>query len=96
MSFDGTRYGVPWMYSGREVLVRLIRGFVEIWSEGHLVARHEQTHRIRAVVMLPGQYAGLHSALGHAQPRPVARQIPAEQVEAGSLDLYERLGEVSA
>lgn len=96
VSFDGARYGVPWKYSGREVMVRLIRGFVEIWSEGSLIARHEQTHRTRAVVMLPGQYAGLHTAQGHAHPRPVARQIPADQVEARPLDLYERLAEVSA
>jgi transposase len=96
VSFDGVRYGVPWTYSGREVMVRLLRGFVEIWADGQLIARHEQIHRSRAVVMLPGQYAGLHTAQGHAHPRPVARQIPAEQVETRSLDLYDRLAEVGA
>lgn len=96
VSFDGVRYGVPWAYSGREVAVRLLRGRLEVWFDGRLIAEHPQVHRSRAVVMLPGQYAGLQAAQGHATARPCARQIPLETVEARSLDLYDRLVEVSA
>ena len=96
VSFDGVRYGVPWAYSGREVAVRLLRGRLEVWFDGRLVAEHSQVHRSRAVVMLPGQYAGLQAAQGHAAARPCARQVPMETVETLSLDLYDRLAEVSA
>jgi len=95
VSFDGVRYGVPWVYSNREAMVRLLRGQVEIWIDGVFIARHEQAYR-RAIVRLPGQYEGLKAAQGHASPRPAARQIPAEQVETRSLELYDRLAEVSA
>jgi len=95
VSYDGVRYGVPWVYSRREAMVRLLHGQVEIWIDGVVVARHEQVHR-RAVVRLPGQYEGLKAAQGYAFPRPAARKIPAEQVETRSLELYDRLAEVGA
>jgi len=95
VSCDGVRYGVPWVYSHREAMVRQMRGWVEIWIDGVMIARHEQTYR-RAVVRLPGQYEGLKEAQGHAFPRPAARKIPAEQVETRPLELYDRLAEVGA
>jgi len=58
VSFDGVRYGVPWVYSNREAMVRLLRGQVEIWIDGVFIARHEQAYRL-AIVRLPGQYEGL-------------------------------------
>jgi len=73
----------------------LLHGQVEIWVDGVLITRHEQVHR-RAVVRLPGQYEGLKAAQGHAFPRPMACQISVEQVETRSLELYDRLAEVSA
>lgn len=84
VSYDDVRYVVPWVYSHREAMVRLLRGWVESWIDGVMIARHEQAHR-RAVVRLPGQYEGLKAAQGHAFSRPAARQIPAEQVETRSL-----------
>lgn len=95
VSYDGVRYGVPWAYSNREAMVRCMRGYVEIWIDGALVARHEQVYR-HALVRLPGQYEGLQTAQGYAYPRPAARQIAAEQVETRSLEWYERLLEVGA
>jgi len=95
VSYDGVRYGVPWVYSNREAMVRLLGGQVEIWIDGIMVARHEQA-RGRSLVRLPGQYEGLKAAQGHAFPRPAARQISAEQVETRPLELYDRLAEVGA
>ena len=34
VSYDGVKYGVPWHYSGRVVLVRQVLNQIEIWSEG--------------------------------------------------------------
>jgi transposase len=32
VSYDGVRYGVPWIYSGREATVRNCNGWIEIWT----------------------------------------------------------------
>jgi len=37
VSYDGVRYGVPWTYSGRDVKVRDINGFIEIYREQELI-----------------------------------------------------------
>jgi hypothetical protein len=36
VSYDGIRYGVPWRFSGHEVKVREVHGFVEIYHEKQL------------------------------------------------------------
>jgi len=62
LSCDGVRYGVPWRYSGREAKVRDINGFVEIYCEKQLIARHEKQYRSRTLVMCEDQYANLSTA----------------------------------
>lgn len=94
VSYDGVRYGVPWQYSGREVMVREVNGMLEIMVDGIPVAKHEKVHRSRAIVLCPGQYAGLKAANGYTHPRPQAKQILAQDVEIRSLEVYERLMEV--
>jgi transposase len=96
VSYGGVRYGVPWRHSGREVTVREVNGWVEIWAEGSCIARHQKVYRSRAMVFCENQYAGLATAQGYAYPRPQARQISPEQVEVRSLDVYEQLTEVGA
>lgn len=44
VSYDGVRYGVPWQYSGREVMVREVNGMLEIMVGGIPVAKHEKVH----------------------------------------------------
>lgn len=94
VSFDGVRYGVPWPYSGREVKVREINGFVEIYWEQERIARHKKQYRSRTLVMCEHQYAHLHAAQGYAYPRPRGIQIQAQDVEVRPLDVYERLAGV--
>ncbi|WP_439951016.1 Mu transposase domain-containing protein, partial [Neobacillus fumarioli] len=94
ISYDGVRYGVPWMYSGRDVDVRDLNGRIEILVNGVPIAIHKKVQRSRAVILCPGQYTGLTTANGHAHSRPQARQIAADDVEIRSLDVYERLVEV--
>jgi transposase len=96
VSYDGVRYGVPWLYSGREVAVCERRGNVEIWIGMKRIACHEKVSRSRAVVPYPNQYKGLSHAQGLPVPRPRARQIPIHEVEARSLKVYERLAGVNS
>ncbi|SDW99650.1 Transposase [Alicyclobacillus hesperidum] len=95
VSYDGVRYGVPWVYSRRVVNVRRVREKVEIWSEGVRIACHDASTCWGETVQLPGQYEGLASAGGYMRPRPMAYQIPMDTVEARPLDVYEALAEVA-
>jgi len=94
VSYDGVRYGVPWKYSGRDVKVRDINGFIEIYREQELIAQHKKQHRSRTLVMCEHQYANLSTAQGYAYPKPQGIRIPVQDVEVRSLDVYERLMEV--
>ncbi|MBR8661833.1 transposase, partial [Anoxybacillus rupiensis] len=96
VSYDGVRYGVPWRHSGREVTVREVNGWVEIWADGTCISRHQKVYRSRATVFCENQYAGLTTAQGYAYPRPQAQQISSQQVEVRSLDVYEQLTGVGA
>ena len=94
ISYDGVKYGVPWQYSGRTVLVRQMMNQLEIWSEGTRIALHEKSGRFNGLVRLPGQYAGLSTAQGVTGPLPIAKQIHAETVDRRSLAVYAALAEV--
>lgn len=96
VSYDGVRYGIPWQYSGREVKVREIGEYVEIYWENRLIARHRKQYRSRIYVMCENQYANLRSLQGYAYPKPRGIQIPVQDVEVRSLAVYERLVEVGA
>ncbi|MHB1630471.1 MAG: Mu transposase domain-containing protein [Bacilli bacterium] len=94
VSFDGVRYGVHWRYSGQGVLVRQVGQRIEIWHEGQCIAHHDKSGQWGGLVRLPGQYEGLKAAEGVIKPKPLAREIPAPQVEKRSLAMYEELAEV--
>lgn len=96
VSYDGVRYGIPWRFSGREVQVREVNGFVEIYYEKQLLARHEKKYRSRTLVMCENQYTNLSTSQGYAYPKPQGLQTPAQDVEVRSLDIYDRLSEVGA
>lgn len=96
VSYDGVRYGVPWQFSGREVKVREVNGFVEIYYEDHLIAKHEKEYRSRTLVMCDHQYANLSTAQGYPYPKPQGIQVPIQDVEMRSLEVYEHLMEVSS
>lgn len=94
VSYDGVKYGVPWQYSGREVNVRDINGFIEIYWEKDLIARHEKRSRSRTMVMCEHQYANLNTSQGYAYPRPLGIRVPVQVVDVRPLDVYEKLAEV--
>lgn len=83
------RYGIPWRFSGHEVKVREVNGFVEIYHEKQLIVRHQKQYRSRMLVMCENQYANLSTAQGYAYPKPQGIQVPVQDVEVRSLDVYD-------
>jgi len=69
VSYDGVRYGVPWTYSGRDMNMKDINGFVEIYWDKELIVLHKKQHRSWTLVMFEHQYANLVTAQGHAYPK---------------------------
>jgi len=94
VSYDGVRYGVPWPHSGREVTVRDVGGFIEIYREQQLIARHKKQAQSRTLAMCERQYANLSTTQGNVYPKPLGIRIPVQDVEVRSLEVYERLMEV--
>ena len=94
LSFDGVRYGVPWQYSGKEVVVRDKNSKIEILYEGKVIATHEKHYRSRSVVFIKDQYKGLKEADGMIYPKPIAIISSFLEVEKRSLGIYESLLEV--
>jgi len=61
ISFDGSRYSVPWQYAGKEVWVRTVRGVeLEIYAQnGELIARHDLASKKGTLNMKKEHYEGL-------------------------------------
>ncbi|KKC30566.1 hypothetical protein EV203_13712 [Caldanaerobacter subterraneus] len=95
LSYDGVRYGVPWQYSGKEVVVREKNGKIEILYDSKVIAVHDKRYRSRSTVFLKDQYKGLKAAEGMFYPRPKAIKLFSLEVERRSLSLYESLAEVT-
>ncbi|KYO66713.1 IS21 family transposase [Thermovenabulum gondwanense] len=91
LSFGGVRYGVPWQYSGKEVVVRDKHGKIEILYDGKVIATHEKQYRSRATVYAKNQYTGLKEAEGMLYPNPRAYKVSSLEVEKRSLGVYESL-----
>jgi hypothetical protein len=94
LSFDGVRYGVPWQYSGKEVVVKDLNGKIEISYNGKVISTHEKHFRSRTTVYAKNQYAGLKEAEGMLYPNPRAYKVSSPEVEKRSLGVYESLLEV--
>lgn len=61
ISFDGSRYSVPWQYAGKSVWVRSVRGLeLEIYAQnGALIARHDLASKKGTLNMKKEHYEGL-------------------------------------
>ncbi|AEM77865.1 IS21 family transposase [Thermoanaerobacter wiegelii] len=95
LSYDGVRYGVPWQYSGKEVVVREKNGKIEVLYDSKIIAVHDKHYRSGSPVFLKDQYKGLKAAEGLLYPRPKAIKLFSLEVERRSLSLYESLAEVT-
>ena len=77
-----------------EVKVREVSGYIEIYFDKQLIAQHQKQYRSRKLVMCENQYTNLSTAQGYAYPKPRGFQVPEQDVEVRSLDVYDRLAEV--
>jgi hypothetical protein len=92
LSYQGVRYGVPWIYSGQELWVREGKDGIEIVKEGKVVATHHQSYSVGTSLWLRNQYQGLQEKEGKIYPPPHAWKVNPEEVEIRPLAVYERWG----
>ena len=85
VAWDGSRYGVPWSWSGNMVQVGVDAGMVEIWSGAERLAVHPRAHRRGQRLTLPGQWDGLVNGETRPKREALAVQVSAQQVERRSL-----------
>ena len=91
VSWQGSRYSVPWRYAGKEVWVREQDRNVEVRCGAELIARHAPAVRHHQVVTRREHHEGI--PLGNKQTGKtlIHMQQSAPVVERRSLDAYERL-----
>lgn len=95
VSFNGTKYGVPWRYCGHEVKVaQLEEEILVVDVDGVVVERHGVCYRSRRHVFAKDQYEGLDAAQGIPYQQPIGQRIRVEDVEVRSLAVYEAFAEV--
>jgi hypothetical protein len=90
VSWQGSRYSVPWVYAGKEVWVRQHEGGVEVYYGGQRIAAHGAAPRKHAIVREPEHHEGI--PLGGRQEGktlvPIRQSAPV--VEIRPLAAYER------
>ncbi len=93
VSWEGSRYGVPWQWAGSHVVVKDRSGFVEIWTPlaDRCICRHPKSLVKGATVYLPGQYDGIPLSGDRREWETVAQRVAAPEVEVRPLSAYEAL-----
>ncbi len=87
--WDGSWYGVPWVWAGRVVQVGMRSGTVEIWNGDERLAVHPRSHKRRQRLTVPGQWEGLINGDTGRRREALAVQVSDQQVERRSLEVYE-------
>ena len=89
VSWQGSRYSVPWVYAGKEVWVREREGGVEVHHGAQRIAAHAQALRKHLIVRNPEHHEGI--PLGARQDRKTLVHIrqTAPVVEIRPLAAYE-------
>jgi transposase len=67
ISFNGSRYSVPWHFAGKHVWIRISKGyFLEVYSQANkLVARHKLSLKKGSVIIEQDHYRGNNSRTGN-------------------------------
>ena len=67
ISFGGSRYSVPWMFAGKQVWIRISKGYMlEVYSQNNkLIANHKLSLEKKAVVIEKEHYRGNNSDRGN-------------------------------
>ena len=92
LSYEGVKYGVPWIYSGQELSVREVKEEIEITKEGKVVATHPKSYQVGTYRWLDNQYQGLEEKEGKTYPPPQGWKVKEQEVEKRSLEFYEHWG----
>lgn len=89
VSWQGSRYSVPWVYAGKEVWVRERGGGVEVHYGAERIAAHAQALRRHLIIRNPEHHEGI--PLGARQERKTLVHIrqTAPVVEIRPLAAYE-------
>jgi transposase len=89
VSWQGSRYSVPWIFAGKEVWVRARHGDVDIHYGDRRIARHGEAPRRHLIVRNPEHHEGI--PLGARQERKTLIHIRSQApvVEIRPLEAYE-------
>lgn len=92
VSFDSSRYSVPWRYVNQAVEVQTAQeGWVHIYHDGELIARHRRSEIKHQVIMESDHYYNLlHRRTSEQQHTSTLLRLHPE-VQVRSLDIYESL-----
>jgi transposase len=93
VSWDGSRYGVPWQFSGCKAVIKERNQFIEVWDSlcRTRLALHVRAAVRGSTVILPGQYDGIPLGGEAGERVELARQVDAPAVQVRSLATYEAL-----
>jgi hypothetical protein len=91
VSWQGSRYSVPWIYAGKEVWVRDHGRYVEVRYGSERIAVHVQAVRHHQVVTLSEHHAGIPLGNKETGKTLIHIQQSAPVVERRSLAAYESL-----
>jgi hypothetical protein len=89
VSWQSSRYSVPWVYAGKQVWIRGRDGNVDVYYGEQRIASHGEAPRRHGVVQDPEHHEGipLGARQGHKTLIEIRSQAPL--VEARPLDAYE-------
>jgi transposase len=96
VSWQGSRYSVPWIYAGREVWVREHGHQVEVRCGAEMIARHVPSQRRHQVVTLTEHHTGIPLGSSPSGKTLIHLQQGAPVVETRSLAAYESLAAAGA
>jgi transposase len=96
VSWEGSRYSVPWRYAGKEVWIREQGAQVEVHQGSECIARHERAPRRHMLVRVSEHHAGIPLGVRGTAKTLVHLVEGAPEVEARSLAAYESLASAHA
>jgi hypothetical protein len=89
VSWQASRYSVPWQYAGKEVWVRDRDGLVEVHHGGERIAVHPPAQRRRQVITQPAHHHGIPLGAPGGEKILIRMRESAPSVEARPLTAYE-------
>ncbi len=95
VSYNGVLYGLPWEYSGKDIVVREIGETIEAWYAGIRIAHHRKAYASGTIVWLDGQYRGMPDTGLSIGTAKMALLVDEHKVEPRPLSAYGRLLEVA-